>query len=126
MDNREESLFIGMGGETEGTAREDDQVMLSAPRISTTAVLNSPIGPDSTRPAKRPANDADLWAPSEDEEEALLLAHAEQSALQPPKKSTSTLERTPGSKPLIPNQGSSQNGGINEGMIAALAMLRKQ
>lgn len=124
VDDREESLFVDTEG---GTTREEHQVMRSTPKISTsTALSNSPIGPDLTRAAKRPAADADLWQPNEDEEEALLLAHAGQSALQLPKRSTPTSEKTPDSKSSFANKVPSQSGGLNEGMMAALAKLRKQ
>lgn len=127
VDDRGGSLFVGMEGETEGLTREDEQqVMQPALKISATAILNSPVGPDSTRPTKRLATEADFWHPNEDEEQALLLADAEQSALQLSKKSTSMSERTQGSKPLVPNIVPSQSEGLTEGMIAALAKLRKQ
>lgn len=126
VDDGKESLFADVEEVTEGMTREDDEVMQSAPKISTAATFNSPIGPDSTWPAKRPATDADFWHPDEDEEEALLLAAAEQSALRLPKNSTSTSERTQGSKLLAPNKVNSQSEGLNEGMMAALAKLRKE
>lgn len=124
--DREESLFEDVEGKTGEMTRENDQVMQSAAKISTTAQSNNPIGQDLTRPAKRPATDIDLWHPDEDEEEALLLAHAEQSAIELSKKNTSTSERNMGSKPLVANKVSSQSEGLNEGMMAALAKLRKQ
>ena len=124
--DREESLFEDVEGETGGMTRKDDQVMQSAAKISTTAQSNNPIGPDSTRPAKRPATDVELWHPDEDEAEALLRAHGEQSALELLTKNTSMSERTPGTKPSVANKVSSQSEGLNEGMMAALAKLRKQ
>lgn len=125
VDDREESLFEDVETETGGLTREDDRVMQLTPKISTTAQVNGPMGPDLTRPVKRPAADVDLWHPNEDEEEALLFAHAEQSGLQLPKKSTSTSESGPGSKPSVLNKASSQSEGLNEGMMAALEKLRK-
>lgn len=126
MGDRDGSLFEDLEGETGGTTRVDDQVMQSAPKISTAAESNNPIGPDLTRPTKRPAADVDLWNPDEHEEEALLLALAEQSALELPEQNTSTREKTPNNKLLVASKVSSQSEGLNEGMMAALAKLRKQ
>lgn len=126
VEDREESLFDDMEGESGEPAREDSLYMHSAPKISTTAESNSPNGPDLTRPAKRSATDVDLWHPDEDGEGALLLAHAEQSALELPEKNTSKSEKTSNSKPLVANKVFSQSEGLNEGMMAALAKLRKQ
>ena len=126
VDDSEKSLFEDVQGETGRKTREDDQVMQPTTKISTIAESNSHIDPDSTRPAKRSAADVDLWHLDEDEEEALLLTHADQFVLELPKKITSTSEKTSNSEPLVANHVSSQSEGLNEGMMAALAKLRQQ
>ncbi|MCJ1462243.1 ssDNA endonuclease and repair protein rad10 [Pseudocyphellaria aurata] len=74
--------------------------------------------------AKRPAEDLSLWEPDEDDEEALLLAAM--AADEPsPKKVQQGTEVLPSTTPASSEKASSQAGGMNEGMIAALAKLRK-
>ena len=68
-------------------------------------------------PLKRPAEQVPLWEPGEDEEEALLLAAAEDEGLllKPDHNSNVTTSKATG-----------QNSNMNEGMMAALAKLRQQ
>ena len=72
------------------------------------------------RPPKRPADEVPLWEPGEDEEEALLLAAAEE------------MEKIPSSnahaKENLPQSKATANAkeGLSEGMAAALAKLRKE
>lgn len=126
VDNGVESLFADAERVTKETTAENDEVTQPAPGISLAATINNSISLDFTRSAKRPAIDADLWNPDEEEEEALLLADAEQSALPFPQKDTSTSERAQGGRPLAAKKASSQSEGLNEGMMAALAKLRKE
>ena len=71
------------------------------------------------RPRKRSAEEIPLWEPGEDEEEALLLAAAEEVGSTSPKHNGITSNAKHG-KP-----SSSSESGLNEGMAAALAKLRK-
>lgn len=74
--------------------------------------------------SKRPAEDLPIWEPDEDDEEALLLAAV--AADEPsPKKVQQAAEILPNTTPASSEKASSQVGGMNEGMIAALAKLRK-
>lgn len=127
MDDGVDSLFADAEGLRKEITWENDQVTRSAATgTSPAAIINKPIGVDLTRSAKRPAIDADLWNPDEDEEEALLLADAEQSAIPLPQKHTSTSERAQVDRPSATNTVSSQSAGLNEGMMAALAKLRRE
>ena len=115
VDDGGESLFAGAVDK----ARGDPNAMQSAPKSSTPTALDRPIAPETTRPTKRTVADIEPWHPDEEEEEALLIAAAEQSAPQ-------NSQQGPSIKPSTPKPASSQQGGgLNEGMIAALAKLRK-
>ena len=72
------------------------------------------------RPEKRSADEMPVWEPGEDEEEALLLATAEEEGLTTSRKNgiTSSTKRA---KPIPQSQDD-----LNEGMAAALAKLRSQ
>ncbi len=72
------------------------------------------------RPPKRPADEVPLWEPGEDEEEALLLAAAEEMEVTP-SRSAHAKESEPQSKAFA-----NAKEGLNEGMAAALARLRKE
>ncbi len=118
-DDGERGLFTNANGLTEETTRQDDQVVQSAPNISTATTTTSKTGQENIRLAKRPANDseadADLWLPDEDEEEALLLADENLTALPLPPRSAQI------GKPMGSTKASLQSEGLNEGMMAALA-----
>lgn len=78
----------------------------------------------ANRTTKRPAEDLPLWEPDEDDEEALLLAAM--AADDPlPKTVQRPTEGIPKTTPTSSEKASSQAGGMNEGMMAALAKLRK-
>ena len=72
------------------------------------------------RPSKRPADEVPLWEPGEDEEEALLLAAAEEVEMSSSENAQA--------KENYPRSKASANGkeGLSEGMAAALAKLRKE
>ena len=72
------------------------------------------------RPSKRPADEVPLWEPGEDEEEALLLAAAEEMDMTP-SRSAQPKESEPQSK-----ASANAKEGLSEGMAAALAKLRKE
>ena len=74
-------------------------------------------GLESERPPKRSADEVPLWEPGEDEEEALLLATAEEDAL--PLRSNSDSN-------IITRNATTRKNDMNEGMMAALAKLRQQ
>jgi ABC-type transporter Mla subunit MlaD len=123
-DDGERGLFTNANGLTEATTQQDDHVIRSAPNISTATTTTSQTGQENIRLAKRSANDydadADLWLPDEDEEEALLLADENLTALPLPPGSAQT------GKPMGSTKASVQSEGLNEGMMAALAKLRQE
>ncbi len=114
---REDSLF------------EDGEDVLEEPRngVPVPALLSGVASEPAknannstpNRMAKRPASDLPLWEPEEDEEEALLLAAAEEEDLRASKDNDQM------SSERIKSSTRSE-GQLNEGMVAALAKLRKQ
>lgn len=72
------------------------------------------------RPPKRLADELPLWEPGGDEEEALLLAAAEEMEMTP-SRGAHAKESEPQSK-----SSASAKEGLSEGMAAALARLRKE
>lgn len=111
---REDSLF---GDAADETRPGPDPI--SARAMPSPSGLNDAQGTPQ-RSAKRPAEVAALWEPGEDEEEALLLAAAEQEGATPSRIEdvASSSERAKSSK--RPEET------LNEGMAAALARLRKE
>ena len=109
---REDSLFEEAGDGQRGIPR------------SKTATGNATASETRTdenaeeRPPKRRADDVPLWDPGEDEEEALLLAAAEEMESS---GNAQAKEKEPQSKA----SANAQNG-LSEGMAAALAQLRKE
>lgn len=76
------------------------------------------------RSAKRPAENLPLWEPDEDDEEAFLLAAI--AADNPsPKRVQQAAKGSPNTAPASSEKAPSLTGGMNEGMMAALANLRK-
>ena len=135
---REESSVGQRGGQSStGLAREDSlfEDAGDEERRNSTPVL---AGKTSTkdlkasglvvaeqaqqRPPKRPADDIPLWEPGEDEEEALLLAAAEEMEMTP-SRSAHAKESEPQSKA---SANANAKEGLSEGMAAALANLRKE
>ena len=73
------------------------------------------------RPSKRPADQAPLWDSDEDEEEALLLAAAEEMDMAPSKNAAAKV-----TEPQSRGTPSASKEILSEGMAAALAKLRKE
>ena len=76
---------------------------------------------DKSTPLKRTATQVPLWQPGEDEEEAMLLAAAEERDAS----NTKPQFASDISKKVGPSQSMTKNV-MNEGMMAALAKLREQ
>ena len=115
---REDSLFEDAG---------DDQRYGSAPIPSSmtpskdrTALGLSRDDKAGQRSAKRRADDVPLWEPGEDEEEALLLAAAEET------DRASSLNAHAKEQESQPKVSAKAKEGLSEGMAAALAKLRKE
>lgn len=115
---REDSLFEDAGdeqrrGPTPGLLDKTPTMDASVSGIGTAEKAQQ-------RPPKRPADEVPLWEPGEDEEEALLLATAEELEMTP-SRSAHAKESEPKSK-----ASANAKEGLNEGMAAALAKLRKE
>ena len=72
------------------------------------------------RPPKRVADEVPLWEPGEDEEEAFLLAAAEEMEMRPSKDGQAYRTESQTKGPATAKEG------LSEGMAAALAKLRKE
>lgn len=125
--HREESSM--MGGNTdlisdkEAQMTEQEKETISSAQTLGLQPASVPLDAEKRTP-KRPAEDLPLWEPDEDDEEALLLAAM--GADDPsPKKLQKAADVLPNATPASSDKASSQSGGINEGMMAALARLRK-
>jgi len=110
---REDSLF------------EDGAESLPVPAGTTPNRQTSASTPNAAQsaqkgPAKRTADEVPLWQPGEDEEEALLLAAAEEFDLTP-KKRSEAVEQPSGSK-----SAANPKESLNDGVAAALAKLRNE
>ena len=135
IGREESSIGLPRGQSSAGLAREDslfkdagdEQRRDSAPvpigetptKNATASGLGTPEKAQQ-RPSKRPADEVPLWEPGVDEEEALLLAAAEEIEMTP--------SRTPHAKDSEPQlkAPADAKGGLSEGMTAALAKLRKE
>ena len=116
---REDSLFDDAGDEqNRGSA---DVPSGKKPTEETTGTLHGTDEKAQQRPPKRSADEVPLWEPGEDEEEALLLAAAEEMEMMP---STKTHANEMESQPKA--SVNAKEGLISEGMAAALAKLRKE
>ena len=131
----ERSIGLPRGQSSAGLAREDS-LFEDAGDEQRRGPVPVPIGKTPTkvspasglgtaekaqqRPPKRPANEVPLWEPGEDEEEALLLAAAEEMDMTP-RRSAHAKESEPRSE-----ASANVNEGLSEGMAAALAKLRKE
>ena len=120
---REDSLFDDAGDEQRGDTAPVPSVK-SPTNKDTTAIASGFDTADKAqqRPPKRTADDVPLWEPGEDEEEALLLAAAEEMEMTP--------SRTAHAKERDPQRSTSTNviakESLSEGVTAALAKLRKE
>ena len=115
---REDSLF-----EDAGDQQRQDSATIPSDKTPIKGVSGSGFGTAEKaqqRPSKRPADEVPLWEPGEDEEEALLLAAAEDMDV--------TSSRSAHAKKTEPRSSASANAkeGLSEGMAAALAKLRKE
>ena len=72
------------------------------------------------RPPKRPADNVPLWESGEDDEEALLLAAAEEMEMRSSRSAHAKKNE------LQPKASANAKEGLSEGMTAALAKLRKE
>ena len=129
------SIGLARGQSSAGLAKEDglfgeadeEQDQDSARIPTPKAPTKDGAEPRSTaaekaqqRPPKRPADQVPLWEPGEDDEEALLLAAAEEMEMR---SSTSAHAKK---NELQPKASANAKEGLSEGMTAALAKLRKQ
>lgn len=134
LGREESSIGLSRGESSVGVAREDSSEdaeterqingsgITGAAKVPTTEA--SGTAPGTTQevqkgPTKRNAEEVPLWEPGEDEEEALFLAAAEQEEMS--HQSMDTAKDVPRTK------HSAESGeGLNDGVAAALAKLRKQ
>ena len=135
LGKEETSIGLARGQSSAGLTKEDslfeeadeeqdqDSARISTPKAPT----KDGAEPRSTaaekaqqRPPKRPADQVPLWEPGEDDEEALLLAAAEEMEMR---SSTSAHAKK---NELQPKASANAKDGLSEGMTAALAKLRKQ
>ncbi|KAK4691581.1 DNA excision repair protein ERCC-1, partial [Lecanoromycetidae sp. Uapishka_2] len=128
---REESSIVQPAIETsaglvrEDSLFEDSTELLTAPSKTTPKEPSSISGPDAAQSAqkgtvKRTADEVPLWQPGEDEEEAFLLAAAEEVDVLPQKNSKHEQQRA-ASKPNAKTKEV-----LDEGVAAALSKLRKE
>ena len=117
---REDSLFEDSEEAMRGNTDGEPGVAAYGAGLAKTPVSTT----EPNRPLKRSAEEVPLWEPGEDEEEALLLAVAEEEGLSPKPNDKANGELT--GKILSPNKATGQTGSMNEGMMAALARLRQQ
>lgn len=115
---RDDSLFED-GQDQEPIGTSDARLSGASPLE---VEVNECVAETARTPKKRPAAEVSLWEPGEDEEEALLLAAAEEE-VNPHQRPQSAEEVSAKS---LSKQATSQDGGMSEGMIAALAKLRDQ
>ena len=115
---REDSLFNDAGDEPrQGPAPvTSDQTPIKDAAASDLATAQKA----QQRPPKRAADEVPLWEPGEDEEEALLLAAAEEMEMMPSRHGQA--DRTTSQAKGCANA----KEGLSEGMAAALAKLRKE
>lgn len=107
--------------EVETTGQEKETTSSAqTPNRQPTSVLHEA----EKKATKRPAEDLPLWEPDEDDEEAFLLAAMAADNLSPKKVHNAT-EGLPKTTPASTEKTSSQAEGMNEGMMAAFAKLRK-
>lgn len=115
---REDSLFEDAGDEQR---RDSAPVPIGKPPMKDAPEPRPGTAEKAQqRPPKRPADEVPLWEPGEDEEEALLLAAAEEMEMSPSRKAHAN-ESEPRSKAFA-----NAKEGLSEGMAAALAKLRKE
>ena len=108
----EDSLFEEEGDGQRGTPRSKTKTS------NATAAEASMDENAEQRPPKRRADDVPLWDPGEDDEEALLLAAAEEMESS---GNAHAKEKEPQSK-----ASANAQDGLSKGMAAALAKLRKE
>lgn len=116
---REDSLFDDAGDEQSGGPA--DVPSGKNPTKDTTGSLHGTDQNTQQRPPKRPADEVPLWEPGEDEEEALLLAAAEEMEMTPSRRAPANDIRSK-TKASVNAKG----GVLNEGMAAALSKLREE
>lgn len=124
--HREESTIMGgnngLSSNKEAQMTDQEQQRILSAQLPSGQPASVPKHTEKIAP-KRPAEDLSLWEPDEDDEEALLLAAM--AADDPsPKKVQKRTDGLPNTAPASSEKGSSQAGGMNEGMIAALEKLR--
>lgn len=117
---REDSLFEDAGDEERRNSTPVLAGKTSIKDLKTSELVAAAQA--QQRPPKRPADDIPLWEPGEDEEEALLLAAAEEMEMTP-SRSAHAKESEPQSKA---SANANAKEGLSEGMAAALANLRKE
>ncbi|MCJ1271624.1 ssDNA endonuclease and repair protein rad10 [Lobaria immixta] len=125
--HREESSMVegsdDLSSDKEAEMTEQRKETLSSAQTPDRQPARVPQGA-ANRNTKRPAEDLPLWEPDEDDEEALLLAAM--AADDPlPKTVQRPTEGIPKTTRASSEKASSQAGGMNDGMMAALAKLRK-
>lgn len=128
---REESSITQPAVETTVGLVREDSLFEDKPDSAPAPAATTPNKPtsDSRRntaataqrgPAKRTAEEVPLWQPGEDEEEAFLLAAAEEVDMTP-KRSTESRKQPSVSKPAVKAKES-----LHDGVAAALAKLREE
>lgn len=125
--HREESSMMegnnGLSRNTEVEMTEQEKETASSAQNPNRQSASDPQNAEM-RNAKRPAENLPLWEPDEDDEEALLLAAI--AADNPsPKRVQQAPKGSPNTAPASSEKAPSLTGGMNEGMMAALANLRK-
>lgn len=112
-----------LSGNREAVMAEQERETVSS--VQTPNRVHPSVSQDAEkRIPKRSAEDFSLWEPDEDDEEALLQAAI--AADEPsPKKVHEAMESLPNDTTAPSEKASSQAGAMNEGMMAALAKLRK-
>ncbi|MCJ1273524.1 ssDNA endonuclease and repair protein rad10 [Puttea exsequens] len=114
---REDSLFVHQ--EDADESRPASRPFVTAPDRLTPSSRPNTARDLGNGPAKRTADEVPLWQPGDDEEEALLLAVAEEEGVT--NNSIKPSQRPPEQMPTVkPNES------LNEGVAAALAKLRKE
>lgn len=118
---REDSLFEDTGDEERRNSTPVPAGKTSTKDLKASGLVAAEQAQQAQqRPPKRPADDIPFWEPGEDEEEALLLAAAEEMEMTP-SRSAYAKENEPQSK-----ASANAKEGLSEGMAAALANLRKE
>ncbi|MCJ1430011.1 hypothetical protein MMC29_007926, partial [Sticta canariensis] len=113
----------GLSSNREAVMAEQERETVSS--VQTPNRQSASVSQDAEkRNPKRLAEDLPLWEPDEDDEEALL--QAAMAADEPSiKKVHKAMEGLPNNTTASSEKASSQVGAMNEGMMAALAKLRK-